>query len=144
VRELWTTGSVSVAKTGDPLLDSIVAIRETATALVEVRQHQLVQDREIKEVRGIAEQAQATATAALQTVGNHHGYMTLLGYCSITKRLIPEREAANIGRKLSAICRTRGIPIGDTLNERYGKVHTYPVSILREFFKDVVDPLSSI
>lgn len=143
VQELLSTGSVTVATsgTGDQLLDHIMTIRETATALVEVRQRQLAQDREIKTVRGIAERAEETAVAALHVAGNHHGYLSVLGYCNLSGRELTEQQARECGKELSAICRAKGITVNRTGNERYGFVNTYPVSVLRQYFGDKDDPL---
>ena len=125
---------------GDELLDSIQAIQRTAVALVEVRQRQLATDREVTTVRGIAESAQATAVAALQTAGNIHGYMTVLGYCNVTRREISEPVGAQYGRELSALCRERGLEIRRAGSERWGSVHSYPITLLREYFEDEDEP----
>jgi hypothetical protein len=127
--------------TGDSLLDSIQAIQRTTVALVEIRQRQLATERQVTVVREIAEAAQATAVAALQTVGNVHGYMTVLGYCNITHREISETAAAQCGRQLSALCRQRELEIRRAASERYGSVHSYPLSLLQEFFGDEDGPI---
>ena len=91
---------------GDPLLDSIQVLHRTTGALAEIRQRQLATQLEVAEVRGIAETATATATAALRTAGNIHGYMTVLGYCNVTGREVSEREAISYGRQLAILCAT--------------------------------------
>ena len=115
VRELLTTGSVSVIGTGDPLLDSLQIIHRTAGAIVEVRERQLVTEREVAEVRGIAltrcataVRAEQTATAALNIAECNLGHFTVLAYCNLTNRRLTQGEATTHGRRLSNLCRTTG------------------------------------
>lgn len=63
---------------------------------------------------------------------NPHGnYYTIVGYASLLKIEMPHAQAVAMGRKASLVCRTLEIPIGDVRDPRFGTVHSYPESILK-------------
>jgi hypothetical protein len=65
---------------GDSLLACIKTIHRTAGALMEMRQRQLVTEREVAAVRAIAEQADAKAEAAMRRADGNLGYVSVQGY----------------------------------------------------------------
>jgi hypothetical protein len=145
VRELLTTGRVELASsTGDVLLDSIHAIQRTTTALAEFRQRQIATEREVAEVRTIAEvadskaeAADAKAEAALRRADGNLGYVSVLGYFARSGREVSTGQASKHGKALTALCRSLGMEVRQIADERHGFVNSYPESVLREYFDKV-------
>lgn len=60
------------------------------------------------------------------------GYRTILGHCSEKGIHLPAYLAKGLGKKISSRCRQYGHPIGSVPDERFGKVNSYPVSVIEE------------
>ena len=61
-------------------------------------------------------------------------YFTIAGYGSLVNIPTPTEKAKSLGRRASKLCREKGIDMGSTHDERFGKVKTYPKSVLEEVF----------
>lgn len=127
----------------DALTDDIDVLFAAVRALRDVRLAQRATDGKLAAVEATvaavaatAAQAAATAEAAIQQGQNFHGYLTVLGYCRLTKREIPESAASQAGKRATALCKQRGLLVGSQRSERYNKVGSYPVSVLAEVFGD--------
>lgn len=61
-------------------------------------------------------------------------YYTIAGFGRLQGVYCGTKLASRLGRKASAICRTRNILTETTHDARYGEVKTYPKNILEEVF----------
>jgi hypothetical protein len=96
-------------------------------------------ERRQSEMRQAIATTHQLATAAMNTASGSHGYMTILGYCNITGRQLSEAEASAHGKKVSALCRKKGVKTSTRRHEKFGTVKIYPESILTEYFGDTPD-----
>jgi len=62
------------------------------------------------------------------------GYITLLAYCRLKRIDLPCSDARRHGKALSRIHRNRSIKTGWASDERYGKVKTYQINVVEEYF----------
>lgn len=65
-------------------------------------------------------------------------YFSVVGYAVLNKITIGLHLAANIGRKASSVCKTKGFPTDEVPDPRFGKVKLYPKSVLEQVFSEVV------
>lgn len=61
-------------------------------------------------------------------------YYTIAGFGSLVGISINYSQASSLGRQVSTICKQRGIETDTTPDPRFGKVNTYPKTILQEVF----------
>jgi P22_AR N-terminal domain len=122
--------------TGDSILDSLERTRRTIDAIAETRRRQIALERAQAVTHELAEEAHQVATAALCQATMNHGHFAVIGYSRLMGREMTLAEASQHGRELSGICRTRNIRIGNMTDPRFGRVNTYPESLLREYFGD--------
>jgi len=90
------------------------------------------QERQAKEVAKLAEEV-AVIEARTQPENRH---FTVMGWARLCGQSLPLERAAHIGRKCANLSRRRGLPIGDVRGPRFGKVHSYHESVLREAFRN--------
>jgi hypothetical protein len=140
VEELLAKGTVSIK---EEQIDELEVLARAVSQLQEVRRAQRETERRLGSVEVRADDAHRIARAALDQRENRHGYVTILGYCRLTGRSLTEVEAAQIGKRASAILRARNIPRGEQRSERYGQVCSYPETVLAEVFGDTL-PLPSL
>ncbi|HFA47534.1 MAG TPA: KilA-N domain-containing protein [Bacteroidetes bacterium] len=62
-------------------------------------------------------------------------YYTIAGFCSLTKKPCPLHLAKNWGKQATALSRQRAVPTGTAHDERFGKVRTYHIDILKAVIK---------
>lgn len=62
-------------------------------------------------------------------------YFTIAGYATIKGIQCGLKLASSLGRKASALCKKRGIQTESIPDPRFGRVKTYPQTILNEVFK---------
>jgi hypothetical protein len=102
----------------------IKAIQETQAKLVHAVKS------EIKKRKKIEQRLDAIKTASK--------YFTIVGYVSYAwgypDNRLPLKEAQAMGRKASKYCSEHDISIGQTNDERYGMINTYPLDILEQLF----------
>jgi phage anti-repressor protein len=99
-------------------LSQIDMIIQSAQALKEIQtQQQLLEIR----IADIEQRPQINAPI-------HH--FSILGFCNNNGLQISMAEAAAYGRKCSKMCREIGAATGSVPDPRYGKVKTYPQSVL--------------
>ena len=78
-----------------------------------------------------------TAQAALDTVSNNHGYYSVLGMARRLGLEMPAAEAQMHGKRLTRLCRSLGVRVGEISDSRYGYVNIYPESVLERYFEDL-------
>lgn len=144
VRELVTKGSVTIGS-GDDLLDSMLATQAWCDQIIQNRRQTLALQREVSEVRSIAETADSkateaidVATAALKGQTDRHGQFAVMAYSNRFKLSMCRMEAAKHGKNLVAICTALGEPIGKTPDERHYLVNTYPKAVIEAYFVALV------
>lgn len=62
-------------------------------------------------------------------------YFAVMGYASLNGIKVGLNLAAQIGRRAKKICAENGYPIETIPDPRFGRVHTYPYSVLETAFK---------
>jgi phage regulator Rha-like protein len=60
--------------------------------------------------------------------------MAILAWATLNGLTIPVSKAAAMGKQASSYCRTMNIETGTVKDERYGKINTYPESVLDRLF----------
>ena len=71
--------------------------------------------------------------AKITSVDAH--YYTIAGYCSLIKKPCPLHHAKTWGKQATSMSRQKGIPTGTAHDERFGKVRTYHIDILKQVIK---------
>ena len=106
----------------------------SAEMLLQQCQMLVEQERRLKDVeenqKNIEEKV-AVIEAKTQTRPN---YFTVVGYATLNEIDVNIKLASSIGRKAASLCKKRGIPTEEIPDPRFGRVKTYPESILREVF----------
>jgi len=136
------TGSYTIAAppdSGDPLLNSIRLIQQAAGSLADLREKQVLFERQQAATHRLAESAHRTADAALAQAENNHGYFQILGFARLIGMELTEAQAAAHGRGVAQLCRERGLEIRHQKHPRYGQVGLYPESALRAYFQAVAE-----
>ena len=115
------------AKAAAPVVKDpqIAAVIFTLTRIDAMEQEQ---KRQAEELARIAESV-AVIEARTQPENKH---FTVLGYANLAGIPMDTRTAATIGRRCAALSRQRGLVIGDVSDPRFGNVHSYHESVLRE------------
>lgn len=62
-------------------------------------------------------------------------YFTIVGYATLHRIQCGLSLACRLGRKAATICKNRGIETEEIPDPRFGKVKTYPESVLKEVFE---------
>lgn len=62
-------------------------------------------------------------------------YFTVAGYGTLQGVKVPLNFACKVGQYAARKCKQEGILMGECFDQRFGKVRTYPSSILNEAFK---------
>ncbi len=62
-------------------------------------------------------------------------YFAVMGYASLNGIKVGLNLAAQIGRRAKKICAENGYPVETIPDPRFGRVHTYPYSVLETAFK---------
>jgi anti-repressor protein len=66
-------------------------------------------------------------------------YFTVVGYASLNKIQVGLQLAAKLGSMASRLCKNQGINMGELPDPRFGKVKTYPTSILEQVFQSAIN-----
>ncbi len=61
-------------------------------------------------------------------------YFTIVGFATLKKIKCGLQLASSLGRKATALCRLKGYQMEEIPDPRFGKVKTYPLSVLEEVF----------
>ncbi|WP_303182313.1 Rha family transcriptional regulator [uncultured Butyricimonas sp.] len=106
----------------------------SAEMLLQQCQMLVEQERRLKDVeenQKSIEEKVAIIEAKTQTRPN---YFTVVGYATLNEIDVTIRLASSLGKKAASLCKKRGIPTEEIPDPRFGKVKTYPESILKEVF----------
>ena len=109
----------------------------TMTMLAETRRVQLEMQARQKATEQQAARAMTTAQAALDTVCGNAGKYTVLAWHRRRRLDVANADAVRHGKRLSKMCRSRGIEMGTTSDQRFGIVNLYPETLMDEYFAEV-------
>lgn len=118
----------------DPILSGLAMVIETRRRQIEIERAQAEMVRMCAEALRLSSSAETKSQAALHQSTANHGHFAVLAYARLRGWEMPVARAAAHGRRLSALCAARGIPVGHMSDPRFGVVNTYPESILDEHF----------
>ena len=62
---------------------------------------------------------------------------TVAGFATLIGKPISRQMAATIGKRATAICRSKGYHIERIYDPRFGKVNVYPKEVLLQLFRDI-------
>lgn len=125
IQELLTTGKTEIP-THRPPSDIIGALRLIVDKLE-------YQERDINELKeGLQEVKDYVGDLEAKITSVDENYYSVAGYCRLVNKACPLHIAKELGRQATALSYQRGIAIGSTHDERYGKVGTYHKDILKE------------
>jgi len=117
--------------------DQTIALLRSQQAQLQIVEQLYIAQREhgerLEEVARMAETALAVSRDNL-------GCFTLMGYARRCGLEIPIEEAPQHGKKLTALCASRGVKPGKLDDPRYGFVNTYPESVLSDYFSQNAPP----
>jgi len=100
---------------------------------VEMWERQELMNHEIKnDIKGIAEKIQAIESK-IKSVDD--GYYTVAGYCALIQKKCPIHLAQKWGKLAVKLSRESNTPTGAAHDERFGKVRTYHIDILKQVIK---------
>ena len=106
----------------------------SAEMLLQQCQMLVEQERRLKDVeenQKSIEEKVAVIEAKTQTRPN---YFTVVGYATLHEIDVSIKVASSVGKKAASLCKKRGIPTEEIPDPRFGRVKTYPESILKEVF----------
>lgn len=84
-----------------------------------------------------AKEAAAKANERLDRIETAIDHFTVIGYASrYLKRSLTQAEASKYGRKATALCKLMELDVGTVPDPRFGKVQTYPKSVLDRIFSN--------
>lgn len=116
-----------------PGMDPVVALMET---LRDQRLAELELARRQEELARRVDGVSRKVDAALAVAQSNHGHYSVLGWARLCGMELDLKTASLAGKALTAICQQRGLATSSVRDSRFGRVNTYPESVLREFFED--------
>lgn len=119
----------------------LILEHERQIKLLQAQQHQTnihiaETNLKIKAVEERAGEAFEAAAAALQHKFGRPDYYTIMAYASTIGASVDLTSAKLHGARASQLSRTKGLPILKVPDERFGKVNSYHVTILKTIFED--------
>jgi hypothetical protein len=74
--------------------------------------------------------------AKLETIVGASGYFTVKAWAKLYHKQMPLKQAAAVGKKCAQLCRSRGLNIGDAVDEHFGLINSYPEGIITEVMQN--------
>jgi predicted ArsR family transcriptional regulator len=97
---------------------------QSALRLLEIEKEQERQNKKLNDLE-----------ARVEHTNGKSDYFTVIGYLAYRNlKRVGNKTAGKYGRDLSRICRLTGKEICTTSDARYGRVNTYPIEVLDEYF----------
>lgn len=135
--------------TAEFLVEQANLILEHDQKIKEIQRRQADQEayiaetkQEVKQVTKKAEEAFEAAAAALQHKFGERDYYSILAFCSAHNIKLGQGEAKIRGAQASKLSREKDKKIIKIPDERYGKVGSYHIDILRKVFSDKLRSLT--
>ena len=82
----------------------------------------------------VVQQLQNINNPVLQIGQPEQDHFTLMAYCSLKRIKVNLSEAKKMGMDVKKMTVDAGLTINEIPDERWGKVNSYPVEILEEYF----------
>lgn len=124
----------------NPSDNQVVPLEESSTTLMlnmvkslivqqseERKQNQIFMTTLLQEVKSISK-------GSVQIEQPKQDYYSLLAFCSIKNIKVSHSESIMHGKHLKKICSEKNAELRTIPDERWGKVNSYPVEILEEYF----------
>jgi len=118
----------AVAPKSDPLAKLPPEQRALVALMMQSAEIKATQEKQAGELLQLQESV-AVIEARTQPENKH---FTVLGYSNLIGRKIDFKAASSLGRKCAILSREQGIHIGDVTDPRFGRVHSYHESILKQ------------
>lgn len=128
MEELLTTGSVALAK---PLSPAEMLVAQAQAMLDQERRITVVEQQQ----RQLTQQVEAAVETVLNTPMAKPGRYSIMGYANRINVRLDRATSSQIGRKMTAKCKSHGVkpePVNDTV---YGELNTYPEDLLKQYFE---------
>jgi len=106
--------------------------------MLNLQREQRKQLEAIHQVKDIAERAEDTARAALETVNGYSGYLSVLAYARRHGLNISNGHLSAISRKAGAKCGEMGLESKYVPDARYEKLKVYPVEVLESLHDEFI------
>ena len=138
----WVTSEVlpQIRKTGSYALEAPQAkdpvLAAHIAALVELDKIKQNQEKIEREQLRITQETEQTKKR-LDQIETAHDHFTIAGYFKYCLgRSVDIGISSKIGKRASRLCRKRGVQMGEIPDPRFGRVNSYPKSILDEIMLD--------
>ena len=114
--------SPSLPTVKNPALQMVIALAAETDRIEQEQKRQAAEVARLQETVAVIE-------ARTQPESKH---FTVLGYANLVGHNIDYKTASVLGRKCANLSREQGLPIGDVTDPRFGRVHSYHESVLKE------------
>lgn len=114
-------------------IDQNSKVLSPAEQLLENAKRLVAHERElaaIKDRQDTLERDQFETKVQVAALVEGEGYYTIVGYCNLHNKKVDSKQAAELGKRASEICRSQNFSIGSASHPLFGKVNTYPQEIL--------------
>lgn len=114
-------------------IDQNSKILSPAEQLLENAKRLVAHERElavIKTRQDILEREQFETKVQVAALVEGEGYYTIVGYCNLHNKKVDSKQAAELGKRASELCRHQNFSIGSASHPLFGKVNTYPKDVL--------------
>lgn len=114
-------------------IDQNSKVLSPAEQLLENAKRLVAHERElaaIKDRQDTLERDQFETKVQVAALVEGEGYYTIVGYCNLHNKKVDSKQAAELGKRASEICRNQNFSIGSASHPLFGKVNTYPQEVL--------------
>ena len=131
----WVTSEVlpSIRKTGSysvkPMTQAELLLQQ-AKVIVDLEKRQQKQEGEIQRLTEENEEIRKDFDYLKSKTNNTPDYYSIVGYCSLKGISINLEDAKKLGKEASKICKANGLSVGSLPDPRFGRINTYPYSLL--------------
>ena len=131
----WVTSEVlpSIRKTGSysvkPMTQAELLLQQ-AKVIVDLEKRQQKQEGEIQRLTEENKEIRKDFDYLKSKTNNTPDYYSIVGYCSLKGISINLEDAKKLGKEASKICKVNGLSVGSLPDPRFGRINTYPYSLL--------------
>jgi KilA-N domain len=137
IDELMTYGKVSISPPEQPPLSLMQQISAMALTIHDrdvqielIKQQQALESTRIDELTEVIHQHDSEIERLFSPNGD---YFSVVGYAKSRKLSIGLKTASAIGKKCTAYCQDKGIPVEKLKDARWGEVGSYPEMVIEMF-----------
>lgn len=130
--------SRGVPEMRDPTLAALVkGLIELDQVRHEVKQQQVVLEQQQTKMDQIEERIEVLDARS----NTDQSYFTVVGFANLKRIHLDTPAASQVGRRCAQLSNAMGLPIGDVPDPRFGRVHSYHISVLEQVMAPGSDPL---